>query len=216
MPVIALAVISALVLSGALGVFLLVRQAAAVAAHRESVPADFAGEISLDDHRRAAEYSSARAQLGIAKTVFDTILAALWLTVLLGPLYAVIAHFLAPGISRSVAIVAAFALIERLLHLPFSIYSTFWLEARFGFNRVTPLIFLRDRIKSLMLSCALGVPLLYGFFWLPGFMGDQWWLAGWAAFLLLAITMSLVFPAIIAPLFNKFLPMPEGPLRERI
>jgi STE24 endopeptidase len=215
-PAIAAAVISALVLSGVLGVFLLVRQAAAVAAHRESVPAAFVGEISLEQHQRAAAYASARARLGIVKTVFDTILAALWLTVLLGPLYALVAQYLGPGISRSVAIVIAFALIERIVLLPFSILSTFWLEAQFGFNRATPLMFIRDRMKGLLISLALGVPLLYGFFWLPGFLPDHWWLAAWAAFLLLAIAMSLIFPAFIAPLFNKFTPMPDGPLKERI
>jgi STE24 endopeptidase len=216
MPTIAVAVVSALVLSGALGIFLLCRQAAAVAAHRESVPADFNGEISLEQHQRAAAYASAGAWLGIAKTVFDTVLAALWLTVLLGSLYILIAQFLAPGISRSVAIVVAFALIERLFRLPFSILRTFWIEAHFGFNRATTLIFIRDRIKGLTLSFALGVPLLYGFFWLPGFIPDFWWLAAWAAFLVLAIAMSLIFPAFIDPLFNKFMALPDGPLRVRI
>src|SRR5262245_26829883 len=191
MPAIAAAVIFALVLSGALGIFLLVRQAAAVAAHRESVPAGFVGEISLEQHQRAAAYAAARARLGIVKTIFDTILAALWLTVFVGPLYVLVAQYIGPGISRSVAIVIAFALIERLVLLPFSIFSTFWLEAHFGFNRATPLMFLRDRVKGLLISFALGVPLVYGFFWLPGFLPDHWWLAAWAAFLLLAIAMSL-------------------------
>jgi len=216
MSTIATAVISALVLSGALGVFLLLRQTTAVAAHRASVPADFQGDISLDEHQRAAAYASARARLGIAKTVFDTSLAALWLVVFLGPLYFLVAQFLPPGISRSVAIVVTFALIERLFHLPFSIFSTFWLEAYFGFNRVSPLMFIRDRIKGLVLSFALGVPLLYGLFWLPGLLPDFWWLAAWAAFILLAIAVSLIFPAFIAPLFHKFTPMPDGPLKERI
>jgi STE24 endopeptidase len=216
MPVIAVAIVLALVLSGALGIFLLVRQAAAVAAHSESVPADFIEEISLEEHQRAAAYAAAGARLGIAKTIFDTLLAALWLTVLLAPLYNLAAQFLAPGISRSVAIVVAFALIERLFHLPFSIFRTFWLEAHFGFNRATPLMFIRDRIKASALSFTLGVPLLFGFFWIPGFIPNLWWLAAWAVFIILAIALSLIFPAIIDPLFNKFMPMPDGPLRQRI
>jgi STE24 endopeptidase len=216
MHAIAVAVVSALVLSGALGIFLLCRQAAAVAAHCESVPAGFQGEISLKDHQRAAAYASASARLGIAKTVFDTILAALWLTILLGPLYLLVAHLIPPGISRSVAIVVAFALIERLFHLPFSVFSTFWLEARFGFNRATPLMFIRDRIKGLLLSCALGVPLLFGLFWLPGVLPNSWWLAAWAALIALAIAMSVIFPVIIDPMFNKFMALPDGPLRVRI
>jgi STE24 endopeptidase len=216
MSAIAVAVISALVLSGALGIFLLLRQTAAVTAHRASVPADFRGEISLEEHQRSSAYAAARARLGIAKTLFDTGLAALWLAVFLGLLYSLVAQFLSVGISRSVAVVVAFALIERLFHLPFSIFSTFWLEAHFGFNRASLLMFIRDRIKGLVLSFALGVPLLYGLFWLPGLWPHFWWLAAWAAFIFLAIAMSLIFPAFIAPLFNKFTPMPDGPLKERI
>jgi STE24 endopeptidase len=216
MSAIAVAVISALVLSGALGIFLLLRQTAAVTAHRASVPADFRGEISLEEHQRAAAYAAARARLGIAKTLFDTGLAALWLAVFLGLLYSLVAQFLPVGISRSVAVVVAFALIERLFHLPFSIFSTFGLEAHFGFNRASLLMFIRDWIKGLVLSFALGVPLLYGLFWLPSLWPHFWWLAAWAAFIFLAIAMSLIFPAFIAPLFNKFTPMPDGPLKERI
>jgi STE24 endopeptidase len=116
-----IAIILAIGLSGALGIFLMYRQAAAVSAHRERVPDGFAGWISADEHRRAAAYTLARTRLAIAETIFDTVLAVLWLTVLLGPLYALVAQFLAPGISRAVAVVVAFALVGRVLHLPFSI-----------------------------------------------------------------------------------------------
>ncbi|MCI0599100.1 MAG: M48 family metallopeptidase [Beijerinckiaceae bacterium] len=216
MHLIAVAVVAALLLSGLLGILLLYRQAAAVSAHRESVPAGFAGEISLEEHRRAAGYTLARARLGIAKTSFDTILAVLWLTVLLSPLYELTAQFTDPSITRSVAAVAAFGLAERLLHLPFSIYSTFSLEARFGFNRATPLMFVRDRTKGVALSLALGLPLLYGLFLLLRLMPGTWWLAAWAAFMVLALAMSVIFPAVIAPMFNNFTPMPLGPLRTQV
>jgi STE24 endopeptidase len=216
MHAIAIAIISALVLSGALGVFLLLRQAAAVAAHRETVPAGFASEISLEEHQRAAAYASARAKLGIAKTIFDTVFAALWLTFLLAPLYLLIAQFIGPGIYRSVTIVVAFALIELLFHLPFSIFSTFWLEARFGFNRTSPLMFAADRVKGLALSGALGVPLLFGLFWLPRVLPFWWWLAAWAGFIALAVAMSVIIPLFVDPVFNKFTPLPNGPLKERI
>jgi STE24 endopeptidase len=216
MTLVAVAIISSIVLSGALGAFLLMRQAAAVAAHRETVPAGFAGEISLEEHQRAAAYASARAKVGIVKTVFDTVLAALWLTVLLAPLYGLIAQFTGPGILRSVAVVVAFALIERLIRLPFSIFSTFWLEARFGLNRTSPLMFAADRIKGLTLSGALGVPLLFGLFWLPRALPLWWWLAAWAGFVALAIAMSMIFPLFVHPLFNKFTALPNGPLKDRI
>ncbi|MCI0600009.1 MAG: M48 family metallopeptidase [Beijerinckiaceae bacterium] len=211
-----IAFIVAIVLSGALGISLLYRQAAAVAAHREHVPDGFDGWISAEEHRRAAAYTLARTRLAIAETVFDTVLAVLWLIVFLGPLYALLGQFVAPGISRAVAVVVAFALLERVLHLPFSIYSTFALEARFGFNRATPAMFLRDRIKGVALSLLLGVPLLYGLFWLLRVLPGTWWLLGWAAVMVLTIAMSVIYPAVIAPLFNKFTPLPDGAFKARV
>jgi STE24 endopeptidase len=192
------------------------RQAATVAAHRETVPAEFAGQVSIEEHRRAAAYTLARTRLAIVQTGFDTGVAVLWLTVLLVPLYKWVAQFVSPGISRSVAVVVAFALIERLLHLPFSIFGIFSLEARFGFNRVTPAMFLFDRIKGMALSALIGVPLVYDLFWLMHVMPDLWWLIAWAAFMLVAMAMSVIVPAFIAPLFNKFMPLPEGQLRTRV
>src|SRR5580704_13601675 len=211
-----IAIILTIVLSGALGISLMYRQTAAVAAHREHVPDGFAGWITAEEHLRAAAYTLARTRLAIAETVFDTVLVVLWLLVLLDPLYALVAQFIAPGISRAVAVVVAFALVGRALHLPFSIYSTFALEARFGFNRATPAMFLRDRIKGVALSALLGVPLLYGLFWLLRVMPDTWWLIGWAALMALTIAMSVIYPAVIAPLFNKFTPMPDGALKSRV
>ncbi len=213
---ISIAIILAIVLSGALGISLMYRQAAAVAAHREQVPDEFAGWISIEEHRRAAAYTMARTRLAIAETVFDTALAVLWLIVLLDPLYASVAQFIAPGISRAVTVVVAFALIERVLDLPFSIYSTFGLEARFGFNRATPLMFLRDRIKGVALAALLGAPLLYGFFFVLREVPDYWWLIGWVGLMGLMIAMSVIYPAVIAPLFNKFTPMPDGALKSRV
>ncbi|MGH6830776.1 MAG: M48 family metallopeptidase, partial [Methylocella sp.] len=192
------------------------RQAAVVSAHREHVPDEFAGWISAEDHRRAAAYTLARTRLAIAETVFDTLLAVLWLLVLLGPLYALVAQFIAPGLSRAVAVVVAFALVGRVLHLPFSIYSTFSLESRFGFNRATPAMFLRDRLKGVVLSALLGVPLLYGFFFVLRELPDYWWLIGWAGLMGLMIAMSVIYPTVIAPLFNKFTPMPDGALKSRV
>jgi STE24 endopeptidase len=210
------AIIFAIVLSGVLGVWLMCRQAAAVATHREHVPDGFACEVSLEEHRRAAAYALARTRLEIAETIFDTVLAVIWLMVLLGPLYALVARFIAPGMSRAVAVVVAFALIGRVLQLPFSIYSTFVVEARFGFNRATPMMFVRDRMKGIAISALLGVPLLYGLFWLLRVMPKTWWLLGWAAAMALMIAMSVIYPAVIAPMFNKFTPMPDGALKLRI
>jgi STE24 endopeptidase len=212
----ALAIVAAIVLSGGLGLYLLVRQAAAVTANRDRVPEGFAGAISGEEHQRAAAYTLARARLAIVQTVFDTVLAVVWLAALLGPLYVLVAQLIAPGLSRSVAVVVLFALIGGLLHLPFAIFSTFVLETRFGFNRATPVIFLLDRIKGVVLAALLGVPLLYGLFWLLGVLPNLWWLIGWAALMALMIAMTVIYPAFIDPLFNSFTPLPQDQLKTRI
>ena len=212
----ALAIVAAIVLSGILGIYLLARQAATVAANRERVPEGFAGAISGEEHKRAAAYTLARTRLAIVQTAFDTVTAVVWLTFLLGPLYALAARWIAPGMSRSVAVVVLFALIGRLLQLPYSIFSTFSLEARFGFNRATPAMFLMDRLKGVALALLLGVPLLYGLFWLLGVLPNLWWLIGWAAFMALMIAMTVIYPTFIDPLFNTFTPMPQGQLKASI
>ena len=216
MTSLALLIVAAIVLSGLFEVYLSYRQVASVSANQDEVPEGFAGAVSGEEHRRAAAYTLARTRLSIAKTIFDTVLSVVWLTLWLGPLYDFVALFIAPGMSRGVAVVVLFALIERLLHLPFSIFSTFALETRFGFNRATPAMFFLDRIKGLVLAFVFGVPLLYGFFFLLRVLPDFWWLAGWAGLMALMIAMTVIYPAFIAPLFNKFEPLPQAPLKTRI
>jgi STE24 endopeptidase len=216
MTLFALLIVAAIILSGIFEIYLSYRHTASVSANQEQVPEGFVGAISGEEHRRAAAYTLARTRLSIAKTVFDTALAVVWLTLLLGPLYALVAQFIPPGMSRGVVVVVLFVLTERLLHLPFSIFSTFSLETRFGFNRATPAMFLLDRIKGVALAFVFGVPLLYGFFFLLQLMPNYWWLAGWAGLMVLMIAMTVIYPAFIAPLFNKFAPLPQGQLKIRI
>jgi STE24 endopeptidase len=216
MTPLAMLIVAAIILSGIFEIYLSYRHAASVRANQEQVPEGFAGAISGEEHRRAAAYTLARTRLSIAKTAFDTALAVVWLTLLLGPLYALVAQFIPPGMSRGVAVVVLFALTERLLHLPFSIFSTFSLETRFGFNRATPAMFLLDRIKGVALAFVFGVPMLYGFFFLLQLMPNFWWLAGWAGLMALMIAMTVIYPTFIAPLFNSFAPLPQGQLKIRI
>lgn len=216
MTPIAYTIFAAIVLSGVLGLYLLARQAKTVAANQERVPDGFKGTVSGEDHRRAAAYTLARIRLDLVETVFDTILAVAWLTVLLAPLDALVGRFVAPGLSHSVAIVVLFVLAERLLHLPFSLYSTFWLENRFGFNRSTLATFLLDHVKGVTLAFVFGVPLLYGFFFLLRLLPDSWWLAGWAGLMAVMIAMTVIYPSFIAPLFNTFTPLPQDQLKQRI
>jgi STE24 endopeptidase len=112
--------------------------------------------------------------------------------------------------------VVCVAAIGYLLDLPFTIFTTFRLEARFGFNRSTPGVFLRDQVKGAALQLLIGVPLLYGLFALLRSAPDLWWLFGWAALMAIMIAMIVVYPTVIAPLFNKFTPMPNGTMKRRI
>ncbi len=213
MNLVALAIFAAILLSGALDLYLERRQAQAVTAHRECVPAAFAAEVSLEEHRRAADYTLARTRLAMGETLFDTALAMIWLALLLAPVYAAVAGCVAPGLSRSVALVIAVGAILYFLHMPFLLIRTFRLEARFGFNRTTPTLFLLDQAKGIALQLALAVPLLYGFFALQRFMPEYWWILAWGGLMAVIVAMIVIYPAFIAPLFNKFTPMAEGPMK---
>ncbi|VFU09563.1 Ste24 endopeptidase [Methylocella tundrae] len=216
LSLLACAIIAAIVLSGALDLYLKWRQAACVAANRAAVPSDFKAVVTIEEHQQAADYTLANIRLGAIQTAFDAIMAVLWLTALLAPLAALIAGILPPGLSRSVALLVAIGAVGAVLGLPFSIARTFWLEAKFGFNRVTPGVFALDRIKGLALQLVFAVPLLYGLFWLLAAMPRFWWLAGWAASVLITIGLSVAYPTWIAPLFNQFKPLPDGPIKTRI
>jgi len=150
------------------------------------------------------------------QTAFGTLLAVLWLALLLGPAYGLVAGIIPPGLSRSVAVVIAVGAVSSFLHLPFTLIRTFRLEARFGSNRTTPLLFLLDQVKSGALQLALTVPLLYGFFALQRALPNLWWLFGWAALMAVMFLMTWAYPAFIAPLFNKFSPLKDEILKTRI
>jgi STE24 endopeptidase len=212
----AVAIFAAIILSGVLDIYLERRQAHAVAAHRDRVPAAFADKVSLDEHRRAADYTLARTRLAMVETGFDTLLALIWLALLLRPIHQLVAGIVPQGLSRSVAIVVAVGVASYVLHLPFTLVRTFRLEARFGFNRTTPVLFLLDQAKAIALQLVLAVPLLYGFFALERALPGLWWIFAWAGLMGVMIAMIVIYPAFIAPLFNKFTPMAEGPMRANI
>ncbi len=216
MSLIAFAIIAAIVLSGGLDLYLKRRQAASVAANRAAVPIDFRDTITIDEHQRAADYTLSNIRLGAAQTAFDTLMAILWLTLLLAPLYALVAALVPPGVWRSVALTVAIGAVGSILNLPFSIAKTFWLEAKFDFNRATPGVFVLDRVKGLALQLLFSVPLLYGLFWLLAALPHSWWLIGWAASIAITVALTVIYPSWIAPMFNTFRPLADGPMKSRI
>lgn len=206
----------AIALSAALGVYLRMRQTANVERHREAVPADFVREVSLDDHRRAADYTIARTRFGMAETIYDAVVSILWLALWMAPLYAFVSHYIEPGLTRSVVFVAAVGVVGHFLEMPFSLANAFWLEERFGFNRLTPGTFVLDELKSGALALAIGTPLLYAMFALLRAMPDTWWLLAYVCFMALTIAMTVIYPTVIAPMFNKFTPMEDGSTKSRM
>ena len=194
------------------------RQAAHVAAHRGAVPAAFAATISLDAHQKAADYTVARVRLGMVDVLLS---AALLLALTLGgglqALHDLCARFVEPGgIAHGVAFVSAVGVVSWLVELPLGLYRSFGLEARFGFNRLTPGLFVADTVKGVVLAAVIGLPLIAFVLWLMEAMGGLWWLYVWAFWLGFNLLVMLVYPTFIAPLFNKFQPLADGPLKARI
>lgn len=216
MTALAALIFAAIVLSGLLNIYLDWRQSLAVRAHRGAVPGAFAGTVTLEEHQRAADYTEARARVAIIETIYDADLAIIWLAFLLRPVFHFVAAHISAGLTRSVATVVLVTAISYVLTLPFSIYKTFSLEAQFGFNRTTPAMFALDQVKAAALQLALGVPLLYGLFALLRALPNVWWIFAWAAMMIIMVAMIVIFPTFIAPLFNKFTPMAEGPMRASI
>jgi STE24 endopeptidase len=193
------------------------RQAAAVRLHRERVPGPFAASISASEHAKAADYTLAKLRFGRLGTLVD---AALTLALTVGGGIALIDGLwrrtpLAPP-WLGLAVIATVALIVQLINLPFSAWRTFALEARFGFNRTTPALFLADLAKSLALAIVLGGPLVIAMLLLMQRAGSWWWVWAWVLWLAVMLVMAWAWPAFIAPLFNRFSPLQDQALKARI
>ncbi len=207
----------ALAVGTALRLWLASRQIAAARAHRETVPAAFAQQVSLDEHRKAADYTIVRTRLGACETLID---AAVVLALTLGGGLAAVdavcgrTHWGEPW--RGVIVVLAVLAITAVIGLPFSLWRTFRIEAAFGFNRVTPGLYWLDRAKGLALALLLGVPLLLAALELMERAGRLWWLYAWLGWLAVSLTLAWAWPAFIAPLFNRFVPLADAELKARI
>jgi STE24 endopeptidase len=210
--------VGALAAATATQLWLAKRQIRHVRANRDAVPGMFADAISLDAHQKAADYTIAKTQLGILEIVLGTFaLFALTLGGLIDWFGARWTRFFEPeSLAHGVALCASIAVLLAALELPFSIYRTFVIEARFGFNRMTPKLFILDLLKEAMLAAAFGVPLLLLVLWLMETMGEQWWLYVWIAWIAFNVLMLLIFPTFIAPLFNRFTPLQDPGLAGRI
>lgn len=207
-----------LTLSVLLRLWLASRQVRHVATHRDSVPPQFAERISLQAHQRAADYTVAKVRLGIVDNLISAVvLVALTLLGGLQWLAGLWANPLANSpLLQQIAIVVSVVLVTSLIEIPLDIYRQFRLEAKFGFNRMTPKLFIADLLKSTAIGAAIGVPLLAAVLWLMQQAGDYWWLWAWALWTVFNLVILLIYPTVIAPLFNKFKPLEPGAVRSRV
>ena len=202
----------------ALRLWLTQRHIRHVRAHRNVVPERFATRITLDEHHKAADYTLAKGRLTQLHTVAE---AVLLLAFTLGGLLDACALWLQTFVNAGsfyfgLGLFASFALIGFGVDLPFSLYRTFVVDACFGFNKMTPLLYLTDLVKQALLSAVIGAPLLMIVWWLMAQMGEHWWLWVWLFWLGFNLLVMVAYPTLIAPLFNKFTPLADDGLRARI
>lgn len=211
-------VFATLLLAGlALRLWLASRQIRHVARHRGAVPAAFAGRITLAAHQKAADYTIAKARFGLLEMALATAVVLGW--TLLGGLDALnqaLLAWLGGGMVQQLALLAAFALVSGAIDLPAQLYQTFRLEQRFGFNQMTPRLWLADLLKSTLLGAVIGLPIAALMLWLMGAAGRLWWLWAWGAWMGFNLLLMVVFPVFIAPLFNKFQPLEDESLKARV
>ena len=196
--------------------WLKLRQWRHIAAHRSTVPAQFSEHISLASHQKAAAYGIDRSKVALVDIAVDTA----WLLALtLGGGLLALHDFWAArldGVAYGLALMFSVMLLSGLVDLPFSLYKQFVIEARHGFNRMTVALFASDLLKQTLLGIVIGAPVLATVLWLMEAMGSWWWLHVWLFWSVFNLLMLFIFPTWIAPLFNKFTPLPEGEAKQRI
>ncbi len=185
--------------------------------HRDVVPEAFREKISLEDHQKAADYTTTKVRFGRWPLIYDAVLLLAWtfgggLELLdqnwrqleMDPVY------------TGIAVIMSLMLIASLLDLPFSIYSTFVIEEGYGFNRTTAKTFVIDIFKGMLLALLLGMPLIWVVLWLMEKSGELWWLYAWVVWTGFSLFLAWAYPTWIAPIFNKFTPLEEGETLDRI
>lgn len=188
-----------------------------IALNRDSVPSAFREKITLEAHQKAADYTRAKTRLGLASVALDALLLLAftlgggieWLVGFWQPIFS-------SPVAQGIALILSVLLFTSLCETPFNLYRTFVIEARFGFNKMTLTLYLLDAVKGLFVGLLLGLPLIGAILWLMERMGHYWWLYVWVVWVAFNLTLLLVYPTFIAPLFNKFQPMQDEALKNRI
>jgi STE24 endopeptidase len=209
--------LAALGIATATRLWLAWRHVGYVRSRRGQVPPEFATDIGLAEHQKAADYSCAKTRFAMADTAAGAAIAlALTFGGGLQLLHEVSALWLGEGIGRGLALIALVGVALMLIDLPFDLYRTFVIEQRFGFNKTTPALFFLDAVKGLLVGALLMLPLAAAILWLIRELGAYWWAYAWALTVAYGIFVQFIAPTVIAPLFNKFSPMQNPELKERV
>ena len=206
-----------LVISYAIQHWLSMRQKSFVLEHRAAVPDAFKDTVGLPAHQKAADYTVEKGKLGD----IDSILGIIFLLVLtlgggISLAFKLWSSFDLPPLLTDLGAVATVFIIMTVLEIPTSLYQTFVIEEKYGFNKSTKAQFFKDQAISMGLLIVIGMPILALILWIMDSIGSLWWLAAWAVLMAISLLMSWLFPTVIAPLFNKFTPMEDGSLKNRI
>ncbi|MCX4188548.1 M48 family metallopeptidase [Methylophaga sp. OBS4] len=209
--------LTAVIVMTAVEIWLSVRQGRYVQAHRDEVPTAFKDQISLASHQKAADYTAAKGKFNRSESLFAMVILLLWT---LGGGLALLSETWSqlelPAMVGGIVFFLSFLVIGSVLELPFSYFRTFVLEERFGFNRNTPGLFFSDFVKQTLLTVIMGGILVAMALWMMNSAGELWWLYLWGAWMVFALVMMWAYPAFIAPLFNKFTPLEDANLQQRV
>jgi STE24 endopeptidase len=196
------------------------RQIRHVAQHRSRVPSAFINRITLTAHQKAADYTLAKLRFGLFELIFGTTVLVAW--TLLGGLDALNTLLVAwlggayAGMAQQLALLFSFAVIGGIIELPLTLYQTFVMEERFGFNKMTVKLWLVDALKSSLIGVLIGLPLAALILWLMGATGNLWWLWTWCVWMGFNLLLLVLYPTFIAPMFNKFKPLEDEALKARV
>ena len=197
--------------------WLLTRQNRHVSMNREQVPQDFKEIISIQDHQKAADYTMAKSRVALWDLALETVLLLAW-TLLggLNTLNQLLLDWVGSGLKQEVLLILSFTLIGAVVNLPLSWYQTFVIESQFGFNKSTIKLWLTDMFKASVLGAVIGIPLLSLILWVMQSGGVYWWLGAWAILVAFQLLMIWIAPNYLMPLFNKFTPLEDESLKQRI
>jgi len=193
------------------------RQIRHVAQHRAEVPSAFSATITLAAHQKAADYTITKARFGMLELALGTVVLMGW-TLLggLSELNQFLLGWLGGGMGQQIALLAAFILINGVIDLPITLYQTFVIEERFGFNKTTLKLWALDLLKSSLIGALIGLPIAALILWMMGAAGSLWWLWAWAVWMGFNLLLLVIYPTFIAPLFNKFEPLEDETLKARV